>query len=305
MMFAENLLSGKRVLITGGGSGLGRAMALKFASLGASLALVGRRSEVLLKTAEEIKTYSVEVKTYVLDQRNAEDVERVFAEIFSAGKVDVLVNNAAANFVAQSHKLSSRAADAILSTSLNGALYCTLAAGRHWIAAGDSAVVLSIVTSYAWHGSPFVVPSAMAKAGVLAMTRSLASEWGPHGIRFVAIAPGSFPTPGAWERLVPREELANVHETSNSIGRPGQPEELADLAAFLVSDNAGYIHGECVTIDGGRWLKGAGTFGFMDSLSDKEWADLRTGNSGGNSSEDNSSGDSRKQDLSKSTDNNS
>lgn len=286
MMFTKDLLCGKRILITGGGSGLGKEMALKFSSLGASLVLVGRREAVLQQAAEEVKAQGGVVETYVLDQRDADQVDAVFGKIFAAGKVDVLVNNAAANFVAQSHKMSNRAVDAILSTSLNGALYCTLTAGRHWIEAGDKAVVLSIVTSYAWHGSPYVVPSAVAKSGVLAMTRSLASEWGKYGIRFTAIAPGSFPTPGAWERLVPRAELADVHEKNNSIGRAGEPEELANLAAFLLSDGASYIHGECVTIDGGRWLKGAGTFSFMDTLSDEEWESMRPVKKSANNQQD-------------------
>ncbi|MEI8145578.1 MAG: SDR family oxidoreductase, partial [Alphaproteobacteria bacterium] len=151
----------------------------------------------------------------------------------------------------------------------------TMEAGKRWIAGGHRATVLSILTSYAWHGSPYVVPSAMAKAGLLAMTRSLAVEWGPKGIRLVAISPGAFPTKGAWERLVPRPELAAHHETNNVLGRPGDPEELATLAAFLMSDGASYIQGDCVTIDGGRWLKGAGTFGFLGALSDDEWAAMK------------------------------
>jgi len=266
-------MAGKRVLITGGGSGLGLSMARCFAALGASLALLGRREAVLSEAAQALSP--APVQTLVCDVRDAGAVADAVAAAFDAGPLDVLVNNAAANFVARAETLSPRALDAVIDISMKGAAHCTLETGRRWIDMGRAGTVLSIVTSYAWHGSPFVTPSAMAKAGVLAMTRSLASEWGPKGIRLNALAPGAFPTAGAWNRLVPRDDLAGVHETNNSLGRPGRHEELAALAAFLVSDASGYIHGECVTIDGGRWPHMAGTFGHLHGLTEDDWQAMR------------------------------
>lgn len=173
--------------------------------------------------------------------------------------------------------MSPRAVDAVLGIVLHGAAYCTLGCGKRWVAEGRKAAVLSIVTTYAWTGSGYVLPSAMAKAGVLAMTRSLAVEWGPKGVRLNAIAPGPFPTKGAWERLVPRPELATQLETRNPLGRPGEHLELANLASFLMADGSGYINGDCITIDGGEWLKGAGQFNMMGELTDADWAEIRAG----------------------------
>lgn len=265
--FAPDLLSGRRVLVTGGGTGLGLAMAETFAALGASVAICGRRAEVLEAAAARIGSGT---RIHALDLRDRDAVEAMLDALWE-DPPDVLVNNAAANFVARSETLSPRAVDAVIDISLKAAAGITLSAGRRWLAAGTPATVLSIVTSYAWHGSPFVVPSAMAKAGLLAMTRSLASEWGPRGIRLNALAPGSFPTKGAFERLVPRPELARRHETNNALGRPGDPRELAALAAFLVSDASAYVQGECVTLDGGRWPHMAGTFGFLHDLTAEDW----------------------------------
>lgn len=271
-------LAGRRILITGGGTGLGRAMGERFLALGARLMICGRRADVLDQAAEEMGANATHpVETFRVDLRDPEAVETLFEAAFTDGEgPDTLINNAAANFVARSETLSHRAMDAIIDTSLKGALYCTSAFGKRRLAARAPGTVLSIITSYAWHGSPYVVPSAIAKAGVLTMTRSLAQEWGSRGIRFVALSPGAFPTKGAWERLVPRPELARRHETGNLTGRPGDPAELAELASFLISDAAAYIHGECVTIDGGRWLKGVGTFGHLDALGDEEWAAMRS-----------------------------
>lgn len=274
--FAPDLLAGRRALVTGGGSGLGLAMAETFAALGAEVAICGRREAVLKEAAAGIGSSSGRPARFeVCDIRRPDEVEAMLDALFADAPIDVLVNNAAANFVARSETLSPRAVDAILDTSLKGAANVTLSAGRRWLEREASAAVLSIVTSYAWHGSPYVVPSAMAKAGLLAMTRSLATEWGPRGIRLNALAPGAFPTKGAWDRLVPRPELAERHEANSSLGRPGDPKELAALAAFLVSDASGYIHGECVTIDGGRWPHMAGTFGFLRALSDDDWESMR------------------------------
>ena len=207
--------------------------------------------------------------------RDPAAVEAMIDTLWREQPLDALVNNAAGNFIARSETLSSRAVDAVLGIVLHGSAYATLACGRRWIAEGRPGNVLSIVTSYAWTGSAYVVPSAMAKAGVLAMTRSLAVEWGPRRIRLNAIAPGPFPTKGAWERLVPRPELAAVLESRNALGRVGEHRELADLAAFLLARESGYITGDCITIDGGEWLKGAGQFSWLDRLSDQEWDDLR------------------------------
>ncbi|MFM8989040.1 MAG: SDR family oxidoreductase [Alphaproteobacteria bacterium] len=202
-------------------------------------------------------------------------VVREDGRFWEEGPLDGLVNNAAGNFIARSETLSARAVDAVMGIVVHGAAYATLACGRRWIAASMPATVLSIVTTYAWTGSAYVLPSAMAKAGVLAMTRSLAVEWGPRRIRLNAIAPGPFPTPGAWERLVPRPDLARELEGRNALGRVGEHIELANLAAFLMAPESGYITGACVTIDGGEWLKGAGQFSWLERLSAEEWDALR------------------------------
>ena len=274
-MFQRNLLKGKRVLITGGGTGLGKSMGMRMIELGAELIICGRRSQVLEETAKEFEdSFSCKVRTHVIDIRSAEAVEGLMDAAFSGGPLDVLINNAAGNFIARTETLSHRAMDSILNIVLHGTAYCTLAAGKRWIAQGVGGVVLNIVASYAWTGSPYVVPSAMAKAGVLALTQSLAVEWGPKGIRMVAISPGTFPTKGAWDRLVPRS-MVERFESASPVRRVGEHGELADLAAYLVSDRAGYINGECVTIDGGRWLRGAGMFSCLSDLSENEWQAMR------------------------------
>ena len=280
-MFQADLLRGKRVLVTGGGTGLGKSMGRRFLELGAGLVVCGRRAAVLEETVAEFQAdFPGRAAWQVCDIRDAEAVEEMVAHQWQAGPLDVLVNNAAGNFLAKSESLSPRAVDAVVRIVLNGTAYVTLACGRRWIAEARPAAVVSIVTSYAWTGSAYVVPSAMAKAGVLAMTRSLAVEWGPKKIRLNAIAPGPFPTPGAWERLVPREDLAETFETRNPLGRAGKHRELADLASFLLADGAGYINGEVVTIDGGEWLKGAGQFSLMEALSEDDWEAMR-GRKGG------------------------
>lgn len=274
-MFNPNLLKGKRVLITGGGTGLGKSMGRRMIELGAELMICGRRAHTLEDTAKEFEnSFSCKVRTHVIDIRSAEAVERLMDAAFTDGPLDVLINNAAGNFVARTETLSHRAMDSILNIVLHGTAYCTLAVGKRWIAQSVGGVVLSIVASYAWTGSPYVVPSAMAKAGVLALTQSLAVEWGPKGIRTVAISPGAFPTKGAWDRLVP-PSMAQRFESASPVGRVGEHEELANLAAYLVSDRAGYINGDCVTIDGGRWLRGAGMFSFLSDLSENEWRAMR------------------------------
>ena len=275
-MFQAGLLAGKRILVTGGGTGLGYSMGRRFLELGARLAICGRRTEVLEKAAATLSAETGgEVATFGCDLRDADAVEAMIAQIWAGGPLDALVNNAAGNFIARTEELSPRAVDAVLGIVLHGSAYATMACGRRWLAEGRKACVLSIITTYAWTGSAYVVPSAMAKAGVLAMTRSLAVEWGGRGVRLNAIAPGPFPTPGAWDRLVPRPEMARRLETQNPLGRVGEHHELANLATFLLSDGAGYINGEVVTIDGGEWLQGAGQFNFLRELSDADWQALK------------------------------
>jgi len=276
-MFQADLLKGKRILVTGGGTGLGRAMTERYQELGASVVICGRREEVLQQTCEELNARDLGpgVTWCGCDIRDAGSVETMVASAWEEGPLDALVNNAAGNFIARSHELSPRAVDAVLGIVLHGSAYATLACGRRWIEEGRAGNVLSIVTSYAWTGSAYVLPSAMGKAGVLAMTRSLAVEWGPKGIRLNAIAPGPFPTKGAWERLVPRSELAERFETKNPLHRVGDHLELANLATYLISDQSGYINGEVVTIDGGEWLMGAGQFNFLSEMTDAEWESLK------------------------------
>ena len=248
--------------------------------LGAELVICGRRAAVLEETAAAFdKDFPGRIAWHACDIRDAAAIEVMLDAVWDGGALDTLINNAAGNFLARTETLSTRALDAVLGIVLHGSAYMTLACGKRWIAEarpqGRVANVLSIVTTYAWTGSAYVVPSAMAKAGVLAMTRSLAVEWGPKGIRLNAIAPGPFQTKGAWDRLIPNKELEAAWLGRIPLGRVGAHRELADLAAFLISDGAGYINGEVVTIDGGEWLKGAGQFSIMDALSDKEWDEMR------------------------------
>jgi len=276
-MFQTNLLTDKRILITGGGTGLGKAMARRFLELGARLIICGRRAEVLAETKAEFDAaFAARTTTHQCDLRDPDQVEAMVDRCWAEdGEIDILVNNAAGNFIAKSETLSHRALDAVLGIVVHGTAYVTLACGRRWIAARRPGAVLSIVATYAWSGSAYVVPSAIGKAGVLAMTQSLAVEWGPYGIRSNAIAPGPFPTEGAWSRLVPNAEVEAAWRARVPLGRFGTHGELANLAAFLVSDGAGFINGEVVVIDGGEWLKGAGQFSLMERLSETDWAAMR------------------------------
>jgi len=276
-MFQSDLLNGRTILITGGGTGLGRAMALRFAELGANLFLVGRRENPLRETAEAIRAKGARAAHFPADIRDFTAVEQAIDTAESEfGAVDTLVNNAAGNFIARTEKLSPNAFNAVVGIVLQGTFYCTLALGRKWIAAKQPGTILNIVTTYADAncGSGFVVPSACAKSGVLAMTRSLAIEWARYSIRLNAIAPGPFPTEGAFSRLLPMKEFEEEARNRHPLKRFGRPEELANLAAYLVSQQAGYINGECVVIDGGEWLRGAGEFNNFSDLPDSAWLAL-------------------------------
>jgi len=272
-MFQTDLLAGKRILVTGGGTGLGAAMARRFAELGAGLVLTSRRPDVLEKTANEIREATgAAVQVLRCDVRDPAAVADMVDQAWAQGPLDVLVNNAAANFIAQTEHLSSRAADAILASTLHGTLYCTLECGKRWIEQGRRGVALGILSTSTITGRAFTVPSAMAKSAHLAMIRSLAVEWGPKGIRMVGIAPGPFPTPGAWGQLRPAGR--DKDNLRNPMGRVGEHIELTNLASYLVSDHAGYINGEMVTIDGGAVLRSSGAEDLLD-WSDEQWANLR------------------------------
>jgi NAD(P)-dependent dehydrogenase (short-subunit alcohol dehydrogenase family) len=279
-MFQADLLKGKTVLITGGGSGLGRAMAQHFLQLGAAVRICGRRAEVLQKTCEELGqgTRGGDIRSFICDVRDRDGVEEMISSIWSIGPINVLVNNAAGNFMARTEELSPRAWDAVLGIVLTGTINLTMSCGRRWLAAAQSAMVLNISATYAatGSGSGYVVPSAVAKAGVLALTTSLAAEWGPRGIRLNAIAPGFIPTQGASSRLMPRKDLEAIALERTPVRRFGTLEEFANLAAFLVSDGCTYINGETILMDGGGWLYGAGQFNALgEALTEDEWQALR------------------------------
>lgn len=273
-MYQRDLLAGRAILITGGGTGLGRSMALRFAELGAKLFLTGRREEPLKQTCDDIRARGGAAAFATCDVRDFPAVEKmVDAAEKEFGRVDTLVNNAAGNFIARTEKLSPNAFNAVVSIVLQGTFHCTLALGRRWIAAKQPGTMLNIVTTYAAanSGSGFVVPSACAKAGVLALTRSLAVEWARHQIRLNAIAPGPFPTEGAWSRLMPSKEYEERAKAHHPMKRFGRHEELANLAVYLLSAQADYVNGECVTIDGGLWLRGAGEFNDFVEIPDAAW----------------------------------
>ena len=260
-MFRDDLLAGKTVLVTGGGSGLGLSMSRKFAALGANVAITGRSAERLADAAGQISPGGERIFTQPCDVRDFAQVEAMAAAVAERfGGIDVLVNNAAGNFLSATEDLSPNGFNAIVQTVLNGTFHATLAVGRKMIEAGRGGSILNIVTTYAWTGSAFVVPSAAAKAGVLAMTRSLAVEWATYKIRSNAIAPGPFPTEGAWNALMPTPELEAEAKARIPMNRFGEHDELANLAAFLVSDGAPFINGEVVTIDGGEWIGSGGEF---------------------------------------------
>ena len=273
-MFEKGLLAKKRILVTGGGSGLGAAMGRRFVELGAELIICGRRLELLEVTAAKMRSdLGGKVTTVKCDIRDGAAVDAMMDALFREAPIDVLVNNAAATFIAQTEHLSFRAADAILSPTLHGTMYCTLGAGKRWIERKHRGVVLSILSTSTITGRAFTVPSAMAKSAVLAMTKSLAVEWGPKGIRTVAIAPGAFPTPGASGQLRP-EGRDEGWSSKNPLGRVGEHSELANLASFLISDQAGYINGEMVVQDGGSHLRSSGAEDLLQ-WTEAQWENQR------------------------------
>jgi len=277
-MLRDNALKGKNIVVTGGGSGLGKAMSRYFLELGAKVAITSRNIDKLKNTAKELGAETGGVCLPIqCDVRHYDQVEQVLSEVLkSFGEVDVLLNNAAGNFISPTERLSANAFDTIIDIVLKGTKNCTLAFGKHWIKSKqENTKVLNIVTTYAWTGSGYVVPSAAAKAGVLAMTRSLAVEWAKYGMQFNAIAPGPFPTKGAWDRLLPGDLKEKFNMSKKvPLNRVGEHQELANLAAYMVSDFSSYINGEVITIDGGEWLKGAGEFNLLEDIPKEMWDQL-------------------------------
>lgn len=274
-MFRPDLLNSKRILITGGGTGLGKGMATRFLELGATVYICGRREEVLKATADELKPKGP-IQPTPCDVRNLEAVEKMIESIWKDGPLDILVNNAAGNFIARTEELSPNAWQSVINIVLMGTLNCTMACGRRWLGSSNKGIVLSISATYAPVGSAYVVPSAVSKAGVEALTRSLAVEWGNRGIRMNAIAPGPIPTQGAFSRVLPLPDLEKIALDRNPLHRFGTVEELANLAAFLVSGGSGYINGEVIRMDGGEFLQGAGEFSNLGKLlSEEDWESVR------------------------------
>ena len=275
-MFETGLLKGKSIIITGGGTGLGKSMATRFAELGADLVITSRRQNVIDETAEELRQHGGQVLAVSCDVREPDQVQHMVDEtVKTFGKIDILLNNAAGNFISPTENLSPNAFKTIVDIVLNGTFFCTQAAGKV-MRKNKGGVILNIVTTYSWTGSGYVVPSACAKAGVLAMTRSLAVEWAKYGIRTVAIAPGPFPTKGAWSRLAPPGlGIEKKMKERIPLKRVGEHIELANLASYLISDQAAYINGEVVTIDGGEWLKGAGEMNELERIPKAAWKMLQ------------------------------
>jgi NAD(P)-dependent dehydrogenase (short-subunit alcohol dehydrogenase family) len=276
-MFEHGLLCDKRILITGGGTGLGKGMAKRFLELGATVYICGRRQRILEETVSELDRIAPgKIRSAACDVRDVARVDEMIASIWQEGALDIVVNNAAGNFLARTEELSPGAFEAVIGIVLMGTINVTMACGRRWLQSKRRGTVLNIATTYAATGSAYVVPSAISKAGVVALTRSLAVEWGDRGIRMNAIAPGPIPTEGAFSRLLPRPELEQAARSRVPAGRFGTVEELANLATFLVSDGSDYINGEVVTMDGGEWLHGAGEFSAVGKqLSDEDWKRLR------------------------------
>lgn len=276
-MLKPDTLKGKTIIITGGGTGLGKSMGKYMLQLGANLVITSRKKDVLDKTASELeKETGGKVLALSCDVRKYDEIENVLKETESHfGRIDGVLNNAAGNFISPTERLSHRAFDIIVDIVLKGTYYMTLAAGKHWINKKQPGTFLNIVTTYAWTGSGYVVPSACSKAGVLALTRSLAVEWAKYKIRSNAIAPGPFPTEGAWSRLLPGDLVKKFEPAERvPLKRVGEHQELANLAAYLMSDYSAYVNGEVITIDGGEWLRNGGEFSHLESISSELWDEL-------------------------------
>jgi len=277
LMFKKDLLKGKRILVTGGGTGLGEVMTEAYAQLGATVYICGRRLQVLEETAKRISDATgSKVIAKALDIRVPEAVEDVVSDVWSDGPLTGLVNNAAGNFISRTKDLSPRGFNAIADIVFRGSFYVTLACGKRWIEGGNKGSVISILTTWIWNGGPFTVPSAMSKAGLNIMTKSLATEWGPNGIRLNAIAPGPFPTKGAWDRLSPQSANRDSGR-ANAIpmGRNGEMPELANLAVFLMADGCDYLTGQTIAIDGAMHLSSGGNFAALSALGDADWDRIR------------------------------
>ncbi|MDB4135188.1 SDR family oxidoreductase [Gammaproteobacteria bacterium] len=274
-MFKNDLLKNKRILVTGGGTGLGKEMATHYAEHGADIFICGRRENVLKDTAAEIEDkYDVKVSYESLDIRASQDVDSYIQRIFDDGPLDGLVNNAAGNFISPTKDLSHKGFDVIANIVFHGTFYMTQSVGKRWIESNHKGSIISILATWVWTGSPYVVPSAMSKSGLNAMTQSLAAEWGKYGIRVNAIAPGPFPTKGAWERLNPNGEDGSVMG-ENPMGRVGEMLELQNLATFLMADGCEYLTGQTIAIDGAQYLTGGGTFSNLSKLSEDDWEQMR------------------------------
>ena len=274
-MFKNDLLKNKRILVTGGGTGLGKEMATHYAEHGADIFICGRRENVLKDTAAEIEDkYDVKVSYESIDIRASQDVDSYIQRIFDDGPLDGLVNNAAGNFISPTKDLSHKGFDAIANIVFHGTFYMTQSVGKRWIESNHKGSIISILATWVWTGSPYVVPSAMSKSGLNAMTQSLAAEWGKYGIRVNAIAPGPFPTKGAWERLNPNGEDGSIMG-ENPMGRVGEMLELQNLATFLMADGCEYLTGQTIAIDGAQYLTGGGTFSNLSKLSEDDWEQMR------------------------------
>ena len=273
-MLRDDALKGKTIVVTGGGTGLGKSMSTYLSKLGANVVITSRKLDILQNTAKEIEQETGgKILAVACDVRNEDEVENVLKQTLATfGKVHGLLNNAAGNFISPTERLSANAFSTVIDIVLKGTVNCTLAFGKHWIKEKQAASILNIITTYASTGSAYVVPSACAKGGVLTLTRSLAVEWGKYGIRTNAIAPGPLPTKGAWDRLLPGD-LAKKFDFKNRVPlkRIGDHQELANLAAFMLSDFSGYINGDVITIDGGEWLQGAGQFNGLEMVTPEMW----------------------------------
>ena len=275
-MFKNDLLKDKRILVTGGGTGLGKEMASHFAKHGAELYICGRRENVLQDTAKEIiDKYKTNVHYQTLDIRASKDVEDYIESIFNNAPLDCLVNNAAGNFISPTKDLSHKGFDAIANIVFHGTFYITHSVGKRWIEHKHKGSIINILATWVWTGSPYVVPSAMSKSGIHAMTQSLAAEWGKYGIKVNGIAPGPFPTKGAWERLNPGNNNDDGMMSTVPMGRVGEMIELQNLATFLMADGCEYLTGQTIGLDGAQYLTGGGTFSQLDKLSDEDWENMR------------------------------